>query len=243
MYSFHWPWQWWWRKPVPKPTPKPTPTPPPVPTPTPTPTKRPALPPELKGDDGGIICPIKPAWATAAVTLGSCIQLKDYAPGQVELAWLELESLDSGGNVLAVTRTLGKDVWGELHTRYPMWGVGSTNKIERWEPRELNGTTLLIHPNLRSDKIWHFWSFKPTLPPGAVSVRVSARVKITGGALFSIGSDWWRSANDTSSQWGPCHSTDPRTTNSDGPQSRWYSLENSDWQTIIVLPYTTGSIV
>ena len=82
-----------------------------------------------------------------------------------------------------------------------------------------------------------------TLPPGAVSVRVSARVKITGGALFSIGSDWWRSANDTSSQWGPCHSTDPKTTNSDGPQSRWYSLENSDWQTIIVLPYTTGSIV
>ena len=249
-YKTHWwNWNWWKPKPKPKPTPKPTPTPTPKPTPTPTPPptpvptpmpdpapgKRPPLPPEVKGD-GGSTCVNKPAWAHAAVALGSCIQLKDYPAGEVEIEYLQIEALDSAGRALLITKTLGKDVWGELHTRYPFWGIGSVNKVEPWGTRELRGTSLLIHPNLRADKIWHFWSQKPTLPAGTQKVRTSARIKITGGALFSIGGDWWRSANDTVSQWGPCDSTDPKTTNSDSSQSRWYSLENTEWQTITVNP-------
>lgn len=226
--------------PTPAPVPKPAPTPVPVPTPTPdplppipVPSKRPPLPPEVR-DDGGSDCSGKPAWAGAAIVLGSCIQLKDYPAGEVEIAWLQIETLDASGKVLSTTKTQGKNVWGELDTRYPFWGIGGTNKIETWQPRELRGDSLVIHPTTRADKIWHFWGQKVALPAGTKTIRTSARVKITGGALFSIGSDWWKSTSETKSVWGPCNSTDPRTTNTDGPQSRWHSLENQAWQTIVV---------
>jgi hypothetical protein len=221
--------------PQPQPTPQPIPLPVPDPGPAPVPKTRPPLPPEVK-DDGGTTCGQRPAWAGAAVVLGSCIQLKDYPAGTVEIAWLQIESLDAAGKVLATTQTLGKNVWGELDTRYPFWGIGGTNKVETWQPREVNGSSLVIRPNLRADKIWHFWGAKQALAAGAKTIRVSARVRITGGAYLSIGSDWWRSASNTSSVWGPCNSTDPKTTNTDGPSSRWYSLENADWQTIVVSP-------
>jgi hypothetical protein len=171
--------------------------------------------------------------------LGACVQLKPpYSPGEVEIAWLQIESLDAAGKVLATTQTLGRNVYGELDTRYPFWGIGSPtgNVVEPWAPREVRGDSLVIRPNTRADKIWHFYGTKQGLAAGAKTIRVSAKVKITGGALLSIGSDWWRSVNDTKSVWGPCNSTDPRTTNSDGPQSRWYSLENPEWQTIVVRP-------
>ncbi len=221
-------------RPRPKP-PVPTPTPTPAPLPAPTPATRPPLPPEVRGD-GSSACSGKPAWAGAAVCLGSCIQLKDYPAGTVEIEWVQIESLDAAGNVLATKKTFGRDIWGELDTRYPFWGIGGTNKVEAWQPREAIGNSLLIHPNLRADKIWHFWGAKVALAAGTNKIRTSARVKITGGALFSIGSDWWRGVNNTSSVWGPCNSTDPKTTNTDGPQSRWHSLENQNWQTIVVEP-------
>jgi len=205
---------------------------PPVPPPA---TTRPPLPPEVKSD-GGSICPNKPAWASAAVVLGSCIQLKGYPAGEVELNWVQIDSLDAAGKMLASSRTLGRDVWGQLDTRYPFWGIGGTNKVEVWKPRVLRGDSLLIQPNIRPEKIWHFWGSKVALAAGTKTIRTSARVKITGGAYFSIGLDWWRSVVSTKSVWGPCNSVDPKTQNTDGPQSRWFSFENTDWQVITVQP-------
>ena len=180
----------WKPRPKPVPTPAPVPTPIPDPGPCPVPANRPPLPPEVRGD-GSRACGGKPAWASAAVMLGSCIQLKDYPASEVELAWVQIESLDAAGTVLSTKKTLGRDVWGELDTRYPFWGIGGTNKVEAWQPRELRGDSLLIHPYLRADKIWHFWGTKVALAAGTKKIRTSARVKITGGAYFCIGSDWW----------------------------------------------------
>ena len=239
-------WSWWrdwwqWSRPKPKPAPAPVPVPAPLPAPTPalpspTPTLRPPLPPEVRGD-GSNTCADKPAWAGAAVVLGSCIQLKDYPAGEVELAWLKIESLDAAGNVIATGTTLGSDVWGQLSTRFPFWNIGvGPDIVEPWRLRETRGASLLIHPDLRTDKIWHFWARKQALILGTKRIRVSARVKIMGGTLLSIGSDWWRSASATRSVWGACNSTDPNTQNTDGPQSKWYTgIETKgEWLTITV---------
>jgi len=232
-------WTWlrdWWKWSRPKPPPTPAPIPTPVPTPTPAPGTRPPLPPEVRGD-GSNTCADKPAWASAAVVLGSCIQLQGYAPSEVEIAWLKIECLNAAGNVIATATTLGNGIWGQLSTRYPFWNIGQgPDQVEEWKPRETSGSALRIHPALRPDKIWHFWGAKQPLVLGTKRIRVSARVKITGGAYFSIGSDWWRLLSDRRSVWGPCNSIDPATTNTDGPQSRWYSLENPEWQTITVNP-------
>lgn len=225
-----WDWIPWWR-----PRPNPVPVPPPAPLPVPTPGVRPPLPPEVRGD-GSNACANKPAWASAAVVLGSCIQLKGFPPGEVEIAWLQIECLDDSGRMIASAMTIGRDIYGETGTRYPtLWGIGGKgNVVGDWGSRELRDNNLIIRPSTQPDRLFHFYGRKVTLAGGTKKIRTSAKLRITGGALLSIGSDWWRSVHNTSSVWGPCNSTDPRTTNTDGPQSPWHSFEHGDWFTITV---------
>src|SRR5437667_12243283 len=60
---------------------------------------------------------------------------------------------------------------------------------------------VVLHLAVPPDRVWHFWSASPRakLPAGKIEgCTVTARVKISSGALLQMGMDYWRSP---AAQW------------------------------------------
>lgn len=75
----------------------------------------------------------------------------------------------------------------------------------------------------RPDRVWHFWSPSPraALPSGQLAgCTVTARVKISPGALLQIGMDYWRT---------PTVGYGPGGNNREAGASNWYFLSD-EWQ-------------
>lgn len=228
------------------PSPGPVVTPTPMTGPCAAPTSIPSLPPEIvtANDLGGPYCETKPKWATACLSLGAAVQITHLgapynAPGTVDIAWVQIFGVDAAGNSTLLGSYTGNDIYGELHTRYPWWGVDPktyavTDPILPWPSRQVANCIFTFQVSADPQHLFHWWTPKVVVPASAVRVWYRSCIRVTGGALVTVGGDWWRSVNDTVGQWGPADSTDPNTTTTDIGDSPWITA--GGWQIVTVAP-------
>jgi hypothetical protein len=75
----------------------------------------------------------------------------------------------------------------------------------------------------RADRVWHFWSPSPraAIPTGSLEgCTVTARVKISPGALLQMGMDYWRTPTIGYGTGGNNH---------EAGASNWY-FPSEQWQ-------------
>ena len=81
----------------------------------------------------------------------------------------------------------------------------------------------MLRVGRRADRVWHFWSPSPraALPLGNLEgCTVRARVRISAGALWQMGMDYWRSATIPYESGGNNH---------EAGASHWY-FPSPQWQ-------------
>lgn len=123
-------------------------------------------------------------------------RVPDYQSATVKIAWTRLSCLVEGKSV--VLNDDQGSVRGGLYLRRPWFGPNDYH-----EPMPVGGTedsrrspSVVLRVGLRADRVWHFWSTSPRakLPAGKIEgCTVTARVKISSGALLQMGMDYWRS--------------------------------------------------
>jgi hypothetical protein len=121
-------------------------------------------------------------------------RVANYQSAKVEIAWTRLSCVADGKSV-ALNDDKG-GARGGLYLRWPWFGSNDYH-----EPMPFGGTAgskqnVVLRVGLRADRVWHFWSASPRakLPPGKIEgCTVTARVKISSGALLQMGMDYWRS--------------------------------------------------
>jgi hypothetical protein len=147
----------------------------------------------------GYVNPIPPPREfTSALLWGIVIadtRVSGYQSATVKIAWTRLSCTVDGKSVL-----LNDDqgsVGGGLYLRRPWFSN------DYHEPMPFGGAgtedsqkSVVLCVGLRADRAWHFWSASPRakLPAGKIEgCTVTARVKISPGALLQMGMDYWRS--------------------------------------------------
>lgn len=144
----------------------------------------------------GYVNPLRPPGAfKSAMLWGIAIadtRVPAHESAQVEIASTQLTCRVDGKDI-TLNDDLG-NVRGGLYQRDPWFAT------DQHEPMALThdaaNHAVVLPVGRRSDRVWHFWSASPraALPSGNLEgCTVTARVKISPGALLQIGMDYWRS--------------------------------------------------
>ena len=147
-----------------------------------------------------------------------------YRSAIVEIAWTRLSCGVKGKNF--VLNDDQGSVRGGLYLRQPWFGSNDYH-----EPMPFGGTgasqkSVVLRVGVRADRVWHFWSASPRakLPAGEIEgCTVTARVKISSGALLQMGMDYWRSPT---APWGGSG-----VNNHEAGASNWY-FPSETWQEV-----------
>jgi hypothetical protein len=147
------------------------------------------------------------------------IRVPGYERAQVEIAHTQLTCRVDGKDVL-----LNDDraaVRGGLYSRLPWFGTDAHDPLPLAYTKDRSAAVLRVGQN--ADRVWHFWSASPraALPPGHLEgCTVTARVRISRGALLQMGMDYWRN---------PTIGYGPGGNNHEAGASNWYS-PSKHWQ-------------
>lgn len=164
----------------------------------------------------------KPPDFTSAMLWGIAIadtRVPGYEHAQVEIAHTRLTCRVDGKDVV-----LNDDraaVRGGLYSRRPWFATDAHGPIPFAYTRDRTAVILRVGEN--PDRVWHFWSASPraALPPGHLEgCTVTARVRISHGALLQMGMDYWRNPTIGYGSGGNNH---------EAGASDWYFPSN-DWQ-------------
>jgi hypothetical protein len=179
--------------------------------------------PDDVGWKAGYVNPIPPASDfKAALLWGIAIADSRNPSANVQVARLRLSCRADGKDVL-LNDDEG-DLRGGLYRRNPWFGTDEHSPMP--VEKNIGDRFATMHVGTRPDRVWHFWSAspRPALPPGRLEgCTVTARVKISKGALVQIGMDYWRS---TTALWAG-----PDVNNHEAGVSDWY-FASDQWQEI-----------
>jgi hypothetical protein len=178
----------------------------------------------------GYVNPIPPPRTfTSALLWGIAIadtRVSDYHSAKVEIAWTKLSCVVDGKS--AVVNDDNGGVRGGLYARRPWFGSNDYH-----EPMPFGKTgdsqrsrNVVLRVGRRADRVWHFWSASPRakLPAGKIEgCTVTARVKISSGALLQMGLDYWRSPT---APWAGSG-----VNNHEAGASNWY-FPAANWQEV-----------
>jgi hypothetical protein len=138
----------------------------------------------------------KPADVTSAMLWGIAIadtRVRGYEHAQVEIARTQLSCrVDGKDFILNDDRAA---VRGGLYSRHPWFGTDAHETLPLAYTRDHSAVILRVGQT--PGRVWHFWSASPraSLPPGHLEgCTVTAKVKISRGALLQMGMDYWRNS-------------------------------------------------
>jgi hypothetical protein len=184
----------------------------------------PRIPDEVRYKSGYVNSP-KPPDFTAATPWGIAIadtRVPGFEHAQVEIARIQLTCRVDGKDF-----TLNDDraaVRGGLYSRHPWFATDAHDPLPLAYSKDRKAIILRVGEN--PDRVWHFWSASPraALPAGHLEgCTVTARVRISRGALLQMGMDYWR---NTTVGYGPGGN------NHEAGASNWY-FPSKDWQEAI----------
>jgi hypothetical protein len=147
------------------------------------------------------------------------VRVAGYEAAEVRIASTKLTCRIDGKDVV-LNDDAGK-LRGGLYRRQPWFGTDRHEDIPRKYEEKDHVTVLRV--GSRRDRVWHFWSAssRVSLPTGKLEgCTVTARVKISSGALLQMGMDYWRSATVPYGAGGNNH---------EAGASSWY-FPSSEWQ-------------
>jgi hypothetical protein len=182
----------------------------------------PRIPPEVRYKSGYVNPVHKPSEFTSAMLWGIAIA-DTRSPGHenatVEIARTQLSCRVDGRDVI-----LNDDrgaVRGGLYRRYPWFGTDVHSPM----PMSYSGgpRIVVLRVGTRPDRVWHFWAASPraAIASGHLAgCTVSARVRISKGALLQLGFDYWRN---------PIVGYESGGNNHEAGASDWY-FPSPDWQ-------------
>jgi hypothetical protein len=187
----------------------------------------PHIPDEVRYKSGYINPVPKPPDFTSAVLWGIAIadtRVPGYQHAQVEIARTQLSCrVDGKDFVLNDDRC---SVRGGLYRRHPWFGTDAHDPIPLAYSKLADSKdrgAVILRVGQKSDRVWHFWSASPraALPPGHLEgCTVTARVRISRGALLQMGMDYWRNPTIGYGSGGNHH---------EAGASNWY-FPSKDWQ-------------
>ena len=184
----------------------------------------------------GYVNPIAPPRDFKSALLWGIAIADARVPGhesaQVEIASTQLACRVDGKDV--ILNDDAGNVRGGLYQRQPWFGTDKHDPMPMtltkvaWDrvsdPVLLrNGSAVVLAVGQRPDRVWHFWSpsARAALPSGNLEgCTVTARVKISPGALLQMGMDYWRS---------PTVAFGPGGNNHEAGASNWY-FPSEQWQ-------------
>jgi hypothetical protein len=179
--------------------------------------------PEEVSYKAGYVNPVRPPDDFKSALLWGIAIADTRIPGhesaKVEIASTQLTCRVDGKNVI-LNDDIGA-VRGGLYRRDPWFGVDQHDPMPMAHDAENHAVVLPV--GQRSDRVWHFWSASPraALPGGNLEgCIVTARVKITPGALLQIGMDYWRTPTIGYGTGGNNH---------EAGASNWY-FPSDQWQ-------------
>jgi hypothetical protein len=176
----------------------------------------------------------KPADFTSAMLWGIAIadtRVPGYEHAQVEITHTQLNCRVDGKDFI-----LNDDhaaVRGGLYSRHPWFATDAHDPLPLAYTKDRTAVILRVGQN--PDRVWHFWSSSPraALPPGHLEgCTVTAKIKISHGALLQMGMDYWRNATIGYAPGGNNH---------EAGASNWY-FPSEQWQdaTFTDLPRDTA---
>jgi hypothetical protein len=151
-------------------------------------------------------------------------RIPGYQSAKVEIAWTQLSCVVDGKRV--VLNDDQGSVRGGLYLRRPWFGSNDYHEPMPFSVTRGSRKSVVLRVGLRADRVWHFWSASPRakLPEGKMEgCRVTARVKISSGALLQMGMDYWRSPT---APWAG-----PGVNNHEAGASNWY-FPAEKWQEV-----------
>ena len=176
----------------------------------------------------GYINPIpKPPDFTSATLWGIAIadtRVPGYEHAQVEIAHTQLSCRVDGKDV--VLNDDRADVRGGLYRRHPWFGSDYHDPLPLAYSKLVHSkddSAVILRLGQNPDRIWHFWSAssRASLPQGHLEgCTVTARVRISRGALLQMGMDYWRNPTIGYGSGGNNH---------EAGASNWH-LPSKDWQ-------------
>jgi hypothetical protein len=181
------------------------------------------VPVEVRYKSGYINSP-KPPDFTAATPWGIAIadtRVPGFERAQVEIARIKLTCRMDGDGKDFVLNDDHAQVRGGLYSRHPWFGTDAHDPIPLAYAHD--HSTVILHVGENPDRVWHFWSASPraVLPPGHLEgCTVTAKVKISRGALLQMGLDYWRN---------PTIGYGPGGNNYEAGASNWY-FPSKNWQ-------------
>jgi len=198
----------------------------------------PRVPDEVRWKVGYVNSIPPPREFTSALLWGIAIadtRVPGYQSATVEIAWTKLSCTAEGGAI--VLNDDRGSVRGGLYSRRPWFGSNDYH-----EPMPFGGTggsqkRVVLRVGLRADRVWHFWSASPraNLPAGKiVGCTVTARVKISSGALLQMGMDYWRTPT---APWAGSG-----VNNHEAGASKWY-FPAEKWQEVSFYRCWTAAVL
>jgi len=198
----------------------------------------PRVPDEVRWKVGYVNSIPPPREFTSALLWGIAIadtRVPGYQSATVEIAWTKLSCTAEGGAI--VLNDDRGSVRGGLYLRRPWFGSNDYH-----EPMPFGGTggsqkRVVLRVGLRADRVWHFWSASPraNLPAGKiVGCTVTARVKISSGALLQMGMDYWRTPT---APWAGSG-----VNNHEAGASKWY-FPAEKWQEVSFYRCWTAAVL
>jgi hypothetical protein len=146
--------------------------------------------------------------------------------GKVEIDYLYLVE-DNSDQTSTDIATDDYESWsssnGGLFVTSPTWFA--TNDQSPMEANVANGV-MSFDPNMAPGNVWHWWTpMRGTIVPGATSIFLLAKIRITGNACVQAGIDWWATQD---ASWNGYN-----VNNKQACVSKWY-FNSPDWQTIVL---------
>jgi len=147
------------------------------------------------------------------------IRVSGYESAEIEIASTRLTCRVDGKD--AILNDDAGNVRGGLYSRDPWFGTNQSDPMPVTHDAANHAVVLTV--GQRADRVWHFWSPSPraAIPPGSLEgCTVTARVKISPGALLQMGMDYWRTPTIGYGTGGNNH---------EAGASNWY-FPSDQWQ-------------
>ena len=182
----------------------------------------PRIPDEVNYKSGYVNQSPPPANFSSARLWGIAIadtRVPGHESAEIEVAWTRLTCRVNGKDI--VLNDDAGQLRGGLYQRQPWFATDAHDPLP--QASDVTNHSVVLHVGQHPDRVWHFWSPSPraTLPPGKLAgCTVTARVKISPGALLQIGMDYWRSPTIAYGSGG---------NNREAGASNWY-FPSPEWQ-------------
>lgn len=139
---------------------------------------------------------------------------------EVEIDWLRLWARVGGSDVLIAEDDVGgtRGLCGGLFIRDPWFEDNVSTPL----PQTVTATGAILRPHEWKDRVAHpFLCSQAAVPQETEYVWAEARVRIDGGGLVQVGSDWWKYVG--------AEYAGPEVNNREGPISRYRVDEGGGW--------------